>query len=177
MDAAIRWRTPDTTITIDSLTGLVTPRFPSGSARIQAGVFGRDTIVSTIAGLTLTLTEKADSITLLTGDSLDVLQDTATATIRTRFVRGTPVVGVATRPAALRIIEPAPADSPAVRFLSGRVADSVMSDGAGGTSSQLRALRGRTPPDRVVVEVTAHRASGEAIPGSAKRIVIRYRHQ
>jgi hypothetical protein len=177
VDVAIRWRTPDTTVAIDSVTGLVAPLASSGSARIQAAVFGKDTIVTTLAALTLTLTARADSLVLTTPDSLDLAHDTSTAVIRTRFLGGAPAVGIFNRPLALRIVEPAPADSPAVAFRSGRTADSTNADQTGATASTLRAVRGRQPPDRVVVELAARRADGQPIPGSGHRIVIRFRHQ
>lgn len=177
VDAPIRWRTPDTTITIDSVTGLVTPRFAAGTARVQAGVFGQDTIVTTIGGLLLTLTAKADSLVLTTADSITLTQDTATATIRTRFLGGSPATGVLGRPLSLRIVEPAAVDSPAVAFASGRTADSTNSDQTGATTNLIRAVRNRTPPDRVVVELNARRADGQLIPGSGRRVVIRFLHQ
>lgn len=177
VDATIRWRTPDTTVTVDSVTGLVTPLFAAGTARIQAAVFGLDTIVTTIGGVTLTLTAKADSVALTTADSITLTQDTATATIRTRFLGGTPAVGILGRPLGLRIIEPAAVDSPTVAFASGRVSDSTNSDQTGATTTLVRAVRNRTPPDRVVVELQARRADGEPIPGSGRRVVIRFLHQ
>jgi hypothetical protein len=36
--ATIRWSTPDTTVTVDELTGLVTGAAPSGTGRVQASV-------------------------------------------------------------------------------------------------------------------------------------------
>lgn len=38
VSAEIRWATPDTTVTVDSLTGLVTALAASGSGRVQASI-------------------------------------------------------------------------------------------------------------------------------------------
>ena len=81
------------------------------------------------------------------------------------------------RPVTFRIIDPVPADSPAVAFPSGRVADSLTTGANGIATGTIRGVTGRAVPDRAVVEINARRASGELIPGSGLRIVIRFRHQ
>jgi len=50
IDAAIRWRTADSTISVDSLLGLVTAILPSGTGRVQAvaGTLRSDFITFTL---------------------------------------------------------------------------------------------------------------------------------
>lgn len=176
--ATIRWRTPDTTVTLDSVTGIVTARLAAGTARVQAAVFGTDTIASSLGGLTFNLTAHADTLVLVSADSIDVARDTVGTPLRVRLAAGAAATtGVGGRPVSFRVIDPAPADSPAVAFSSSRVADSIPTDGTGAAAATVRGVKGRAVPDRAVVEIDAYRASGAAIPGSRRRIVIRFRHQ
>ena len=175
--ANFRWRTPDSTVTLDSLQGIITARLAAGSARVQVGVFGKDTIVTSLGGLSFTLTARADTVVLLSADSVDVPKDLVGSPIRLKLTGGAAQTGGAGRPVSLRIIDPAPADSPAVTFASGRVADSLTTDATGSTGSTVRGVAGRPVPDRAVVEINAYRASGLPIPGSRRRVVIRFLHQ
>jgi len=51
VEVAVRWRTPDTTISVGETTGLVTGLFP-GEGRVQAAV-GNDELVSTFVRVTV----------------------------------------------------------------------------------------------------------------------------
>lgn len=173
----LRWLTPDTTVALDSATGLVTPRAATGTARIQVGIFGIDTVVTAPSSLVLTLTAKADTLLLLSPDSVEILRDRFdTAPIQLRLDGGSPLVPVVGRPVTFRVIEPAPSDSPAVVFASGRAADSLTTTTTGVTAT-VRGAPGRPIPDRAVIEINAWRATGAAIPGSGRRVVVRFRHQ
>jgi hypothetical protein len=177
----IRWRTPDTAaVTLDSLTGLVTARLASGTARFQAAVIGSDAntpMVSDLGAITLTLTPVADTLQLFGDDSLEVAaDDSVSAPLDARLLGGgNPVTG---RPLRFHIVEPAFAatDSPTVRLSSGTITDSTMSSFTGGPNIPVlvRRVATRPTPDRVVVEATARRASGDLIPGSGLRFVIRF---
>lgn len=176
--ADIRWLTPDTTIILGSTTGIVTPVGDTGTARIQVAVFGKDTLLSSLAGLTLTITRQVDSLVLAGPDSLTITRDTIDlASVQIQLLGGDPAVGVRTRPVSLRIVEPVPVDSPAVIFSSGRTRDSLMTAANGIVTGTVRAAKGRPVPDRAVVEAYAFRADGTAIPGSGRRVVIRFLHQ
>lgn len=176
--AALTWRTVDTAaIAIDTVRGIVTALKATGTADVQIAVFGKDTLVSTPAGIKFTLTAQADTLRLDGVDSLTVTRDTVGIQVRVALEGGTPRVGVIGRPVALRLIEPAPVDSPAVAFLSGRTADSLTTGTNGLATATVRGVKGRVVPDRAVVEINAYRASGEKIPGSGRRIVIRFLHQ
>ncbi|MEZ4457670.1 MAG: hypothetical protein R2882_14145 [Gemmatimonadales bacterium] len=171
------WLTPDTTVVLEE-TGLVTPATDSGSARIQVGVFGQDTVLTSLSGLLLTLTRRADSLTLTTADSVTIARDTVdNARIDVTMFGGDPAAGVRSRPVIFRIVDPAPADTPAVIFSNGRAADSAMTSATGTVSATVSGNRRRPIPDRAVVEIVARRADGTLIPGSERLVVVRFLHQ
>lgn len=176
IDVPIQWLTADTTVTLDQ-TGLVTPKQASGTAHILVGVFGKDTLLSNPDSLVLFLTERADSLRLAGPDSLDVAAGTqASPPLEVALVAaGT---GVSGRPIGFAIVDPVQGDKPDVVLRTLKVRDSLLSGSTGAPSSPMtiRVATGRTPPDRVVVEATAYRATGEAIPGSGIRFVVRFRH-
>jgi hypothetical protein len=174
--ADFRWRSPDSTVAVDSSLGLITALVDTGTARIQAALFGRDTLLSILDSLRFTLTAAADSGVLTTPDSITVASDTTTTVMSFQLLGGNPPVGVAGRPVSFRIVEPSPPDS-AVVFGSGRVRDSVLTGTTGVATLTIRGRSGRTIPDRVVVEIDARRASGALIPGSGRHVVIRFLHQ
>ncbi len=176
--AQLRWRSPDTTVTVNETTGLVQSNSgATGTARIQVGVFGSDTIVTSLTGLTITLTGRADTVHLVGDDSLTVTRDTETTSFQILAAAGTELTGVPQRPITARIIEPVPVDSPTVVFQSGRVNDSLMTANNGIATFTVRNLPNRPVPDRAVVQIRARRANGQEIPGSGRTLVIRFLHQ
>ena len=180
VDADVVWRTPDTTVTLDSAHGTITALQDAGTARVQVAVFGQDTLATKIDALLFTLTPKADTLLLTGADSLTATVDTlGTAPLGVRLMGGTPLTAVRGRPITFRIIDPAPADSPRVVFSSNRIVDSAVTTttGSPAVSPSVRGVRGRTAPDRAVVEINAYRANGALIPGSRRRVVIRFLHQ
>lgn len=180
VDVPLVWRTADTTVSLDETTGDITARQPTGTARVQVAAFGQDTLVSSADGLVFTLTGRADSLRLVGPDSLEIRRDADTsAALDVRLVRLPEGAGVAGRPIGFRVVDPPPAGDTVVVLGRGLAADSVLSSPTGATPTPVRvwARAGRTPPDRVVVEATAFRASGAPIPGSGTRFVIRFLHE
>jgi len=180
--AVLAWRTPDTTITVDSATGAITAKYPTGQGRVQVAVVGSKPLATDLAKLVFTLTAPADTLDLAGPDSLDARID-ATGVQITGFtlLGGDPLAPVALRPISFRIVDPAPADSPTVVLTNRatkKVADSTSTDANGVAGPMLVVgAANRTPPDRVVVEVNAYHASGDKIPGSGRQIVVRFLHQ
>lgn len=175
VDVPIQWLTADTTVTLDQ-TGLITPLQATGTAHVQVGVIGKDTLLSGPDDLVFSLTEPADSLRLAGPDSVDVAAGAQTSPpLEVALVAAG--AGVSGRPIGFAIVEPIQGDRPDVVLRTLKVRDSVLSASSGAPQSPMtvRAASGRTPPDRVVVEVTAYRANGEAIPGSGVRFVIRFR--
>ena len=174
----LSWLTPDTTVAVDP-SGLVTPLQSSGMARIQVGVLGKDTLLSAADNLTFTLTPYADSLRLLGSDSLEVETDAdVSPALDVALVDTAAQAGVPGRPIGFAIVEPAADSASPVVLRTSKVRDSALSGPSGGpaTPMTVQAARGKTPPDRVVVEVTAYHATGAPIPGSGRRIVIRFLH-
>jgi hypothetical protein len=177
VDAAFRWRTPDTVIAVDSTRGTVTALLSSGTGRVQAALFGKDSIFSILDSLKFTLTAVADTGFLTTADSIDVPIDVSPTAISFKLEGGTPRTAVSGRPITFSIIEPVPADTPVVIFASGRAKDSTITATTGIATISVGGRTGKTIPDRAVVEINAYRATGAKIPGSGKRVVIRFLHQ
>lgn len=175
--AEFRWRSPDTTIAVDSALGIVTGLTDVGTARVQAALFGSDTLLSILDSLTFTLTAMADTGFSTTPDSITISVDTVATSIAFTLEGGTPRQPVAGRPVTFIIVDPAPADTPVVMFLSGRARDSTLTSAAGVATLTVRGRSGKTIPDRAVVEINAYRAAGALIPGSGQRVVVRFLHQ
>jgi len=181
VEASIVWRTtaPDTVASLDSLTGaLVGLRFPD-TVRVQVALAGQSEFSSDLSKLRFSITDRADTLELLSPDSLEVPTDAdTTSTIEVQLTQLVDTVPVAGRPVRFTIIEPAQSGDSTVVFLTGRWSDSLVTLPTGRVSTvRLLAVQNRTPPDRVVVQVTAYRPSGAPIPGSGRLIVVRFLHQ
>ena len=159
----IRWRTPDTTVGVDSVSG----RF--------WGVSGTSGKVQAVSGslvgplTTYSVRPFADTVDIpAAAESLFVaLADTASALLAPK------VLGPAAQPVAdARLIFTIifPADSSAL--LSGNVkADTVLSGGDGTPATPLRVRpSGATRPDSAIVKVEARRPSGAAVDTTTHRI-------
>jgi hypothetical protein len=180
--ATIVWRTPDTTLAVDSTSGTITGLYSTGKGRVQVAVVGSDAFVTGLENLAFTLTGPADTLLLTGADSLDAATDSLGTQITGLVLQGgTPLVGTVGRPVSFTIVDPAPVDSPAVVLTSSfslRVRDSTFTD-ANGLAGPLTVLafRGKRAPDRVVIRADALRASGDLIPGSGHLFVVRFLHQ
>ena len=160
----IRWRTLDSTLSIDSLTG----RLPGASAgtvgRVQA-VAG--TLVGPITQFTVRI--PADSVIITaTADSILVLTtDTASAQLPAK-VADSLGNGLSGRILSFAIVAPSPAGA----FLTDSVkADTVVTGGDGMALPVMRVRKaGLASGDSVIVQVDARRPSGAAVPGSGQRI-------
>jgi len=175
VDATIRFLTGDTTITVGESNGVVTARVATGTGRVQVVAFGEDSVASRLDTLRFTLTARADTLVLPT-DSVDVTVDTLGTALTAVLRGGTPLRPVEGRPITFRLVTPAAGDS-TVLFANHRGVDSATTTGAGQATVRLRGIPRRSVPDRAVVDVSAFRANGQAIAGSSRRIVVRFRHQ
>ncbi|MEO6066931.1 MAG: hypothetical protein ABIQ41_02975 [Gemmatimonadales bacterium] len=163
--ATIRWRTPDSTVAVDSMTG----RFwgvvlGDGNGRVQP-VSG-----SLVGALNLfTVRARADTLIIPLGaDSLVVTAaDTASAPLGPKVAKSDGT-GLANRRLIITLLTPT--DS-SVR-LSGDVAVDTILTGTGGVPAASFRLRrtGVAWPDSAVVKVEARRTSGAVVPGSGQKI-------
>jgi hypothetical protein len=165
--ATVIWRTPDTTATVDSITGVVTAVAP-GTARFQASVgsLTSDLISLTVLTPADTLAIVGDSIFTLTGDS--VVTPALTVSLQS-FATG----ALADRPVIYEIATPTPDTS--VTLTGGVLSDTVKtgSDGIVNTVSlSLNAAKIR--PDSAIIQVRAQRTHGAPIPGSGQRFIVRF---
>lgn len=171
--ADLRWRTPDTTVAVDSLSGLVTGR-AAGTGRVQA------TDGSLASGfVTFTVQAAVDSLAVTAPQALVVAPDApASAPLGTQLLGGVPPAPVAGRWVRYRVVDPVFADTAqrTIELSTGRLADSAVtgSDGAPTAVPTLRRIAGRAPPVQAVVEVEAARLSGRLVPGSGQRFVVQF---
>lgn len=161
----IRWRTPDTTVAIDSMTGRFTGLIAT-SGRVQA-VSG--SLVVPNPPLSFTVRPHADTlIVTAASESLAVVpSDSQSAGLAPKVATA---ADEAVADATLILTMVFPADSSAL--LTGNVkADTVLSGGAGGPATTIRVKQyGLVRPDSAVVQVEARRPSGAVVPGSGQKI-------
>ncbi|HVX89280.1 MAG TPA: hypothetical protein VG940_10165 [Gemmatimonadales bacterium] len=161
----VRWRTPDTTVAIDSVTGRLTGLF-TGTGRIQA-VSGSLVVPNPPLSFAVrpradTLIVAADSLAIVAGDSQSAVLAPKVAT----------AAAAAVQDATLILTLVFPADSSAL--LNGTVkADTVLTGASGEPAVSLRVKQhGAVRPDSAVVQVEARRPSGAVVAGSGQVIRI-----
>ncbi|MGH7534150.1 MAG: Ig-like domain-containing protein [Gemmatimonadales bacterium] len=169
--AEVAWRTPDATITVDPVTGLVTGVSP-GTGRVQAvsGSLTSDFV-------TLSVIAPADTV-IIVGDSIFTVPagPTSAPALVTRLESLAPAGPLATRPVIYRIISPDPTTPPlAVELSDGTQADTVLTATDGTVSTvTVRRTAGGTAPVTAIVEVSARRTRGAAVPGSGQRFTVSF---
>jgi uncharacterized protein YjdB len=161
----IRWRTPDTTVAIDSITGRLTGLF-TGTGRIQAS---SGSLVVPNPPLALTVRARADTLIVAT-DTLQVTSGDSQSAVLAPKVATAAEAGVADATLILTMVFPA--DSSAL--LDGTVkADTVLTATSGEPATALRVKQhGAVRPDSAVVQIEARRPSGAVVPGSGQRILV-----
>lgn len=163
----IRWRTPDTTLAIDSVTGRLTGLIAT-TGRIQAVsgslVIPNPPLLFNIRPRadTLVLTAATESLTVAAGDSQSVGLGPKVTT----------AAAVGVQDATLIFTMLFPADSSAL--LNGTVkGDTVLTGASGDPATTIRVKQhGAVRPDSAVVQVEARRPSGAVVPGSGQRILV-----
>jgi hypothetical protein len=165
--ATVIWRSPDTTVSVDSITGLVIGNV-AGTARVQASVgsLSSDLVSLTVLARADTLAIVGDSSFTLTGDSLI---SPPLATILQSFTAG----ALADRPVIYEITTPT-ADT-AVTLTGGVLSDTVQTGSDGTVTSETLTLNSaKVRPDSTIVTVRANRTHGEPVPGSGQRFIVRF---
>jgi hypothetical protein len=165
--AAVIWRSPDTTVSVDSISGLVIGNV-AGTARVQASVgsLSSDLVNLTVLARADTLGIVGDSIFTLTGDSLI---SPPLATILQSFATG----ALAERPVIYEITTPT-ADT-AVTLTGGVLSDTVQTGSDGTVTSEALTLDpAKVRPDSTIITVRANRTHGEPVPGSGQRFIVRF---
>jgi hypothetical protein len=168
-DAVITWRTPDTTVTVDSLTGLVTGLFP-GTGRVQA-VEG--SLASELE--TFNIVYHPDTL-IIVGDSVVTVAPTDLASVPLVVSVQSfspPGTVVPSWPVVYSIVSPPDTGVHTVE-LPGAVLTDTLSTGTDGTVSTviLNRVSGIAQPDTAIVQVQTSRSSGELVPGSGQRFIV-----
>jgi hypothetical protein len=162
----IRWRTPDTTIALDSVTGRVTNRVGAGSGRVQATYAGFTTDFATF-----TIVPRADTL-VVRPDTLVVLVDSTLSppldALDSSFTVGTQAGR------RLTYLVTSPTDG-SVALNGGVQVLGVTTSGAGVPIPSVTLTRVVRPsPTLATVEVRSYRPSGLLVPGSGQQIAVRF---
>jgi len=169
--AALRWRTPDTTVAVDSITGLFTGRFvTSAGGRVQptAGSLVGPIVNFTVLAHADTLVVPADA------DSLFVAPADSQSAVLGATIMRFDSTALANRTMIVRLVTPLDStvwiDGPAIPDTVKVLADTTLT-GATGTTLLRVKVRG-TRPDSAVVEFEGRHISDAPIAGSGQRITI-----
>jgi hypothetical protein len=172
--ADIRWVATDTSLAVDSATGLVTARVPCTGCGVRAHVGALYT-----GPITLRVLTGADTLAVGPQDLTVPSGTAASAALEARLLGGTPpTTGVAGRRLVYTVVAPLFAD-PAqrtVELLPGALVDTTLTgpDGAPATPVTLQRIAGVAAPESAVVQVDAQRLSGRPVPGSGQRFTVRF---
>ena len=167
----LRWRTPDTTVAVDSLTGTFTGlHVTSGGGRVQP-------IAGSLVGKLLLFTVLDHADTLMIPAAVDTVLVAAADTMSALFgaaIAKFDATGLANRTMIVRLVTPLDGtvvfDSPAIVDSLNVLADTVLTQANGTTLLRVK-VRG-TRPDSAVVEFEGRHISDTPIAGSGQRIRI-----
>jgi len=178
VSAPVWWRSPDTTIHVDSATGMVSGLTVSDTARVQALVGTKDPIISDL--FPLVVTPFADTLAQTSAARVTVETNrTASEALIVTISHQTPPTRVKSFPLTYRVIEPvfASLDDRTVEFTGGKLTVTACS-GPTGTplvATVLNRRANKTQPDSAIVEVTAVHPDGSAVPGSGRRFTVLFK--
>jgi hypothetical protein len=164
--AEITWQAPDTTLTVDPATGVITGVFP-GVGRVQA-------FAGLLASSLMQFTVTARVDTLIVTDSVFTVPAGANSPpLVTQLQSFTPPGPVADRPVVYAITSPPVVGTPTVE-LPGNVQTDTLPTGTDGAVSSVTLNRVLTvaQPDTAIVEVRAFRPDGSLVPGSGQRFIV-----
>lgn len=169
--APIIWRAPDSTVTIDSLTGRATAVYPSVSGRVQART---GTLVSDV--VTFSTYPRSDTIIIDSAADTTTMQptDSVSGALVASLQSLAPAGGSFNR--RLTYTLTSPADSSVT--LDGGLLTVTVSTGVDGTPSAQVHLHktAAAAPDSALVTVGAVRPSGTIVPGSGQTFTVHILH-
>ncbi|MGH7514392.1 MAG: Ig-like domain-containing protein [Gemmatimonadales bacterium] len=169
--AAVTWVSVDPTATVDPASGVLTGLSP-GSARVQATVGSLGSSLITFA-----VVPAADTL-VLAGDSVFTtsLSTPTLPTFTTVLFSFNPPGPVPSHAIVYAITSPDPLITPpsVVLATNSQVADTIGTDTGGATAASLTLVAGTTPPDSVIVTVSATHIRGAVVAGSGQRFILRF---
>jgi hypothetical protein len=166
--AEINWRTPDVTLSVDPLSGVITGLTP-GTGRVQA-------ITGLLASELLEFTVIARADTLIVTDSVfTVAPGVATSPPLVAALQSfSPAGPLAERPVIYAVTSPAGVVPSPVVLSTGVVTDTLMTGTDGAVSSVTLNRVDIAQPVTAIVEVRAERTRGSAVPGSGQRFIVTF---
>ena len=173
--ATIRWRTPDTTIAVDSASGRLAGLLQGATGRVQAR---SGSLISDI--LTFAVIPRADTLAITGVDTLRVLSGvTASGPLLAQLRSNDTTAGLGGRRLLYSITEPVFPD-PAARTVELTGGGLTFSAGTldDGTPDSVMVISrvGPANPDSAIVTVSAMHLSGLPVAGTGQRFVIRFDH-
>jgi Big-like domain-containing protein len=169
--ATVTWVSVDPTATVDAATGVLTGLSP-GSARVQATVGSLGSSLITFA-----VVPAADTL-VIAGDSVFTtsLSTPALPTFTTVLFSFNPPGPVPSHAIVYAITSPDPLITPpsVVLATNSQVADTIGTDAGGAAAASLTLAAGTTPPDSVIVTVSATHIRGAVVAGSGQRFILRF---
>lgn len=173
VNAPVWWRSPDTTVHVDSATGRTTGLLISDTARVQAVVGSKNPLISDF--IPLVVTPAADTLAQSSAARITVDNGVLSSLpLLVTISRKSPAAPVKSFPLVFRVIAPAFASSDVrtVEFPGGKLSLTVCSGASGTASTTLTRRANQTQPDSAVVEVTARHPDGSAVAGSGYRFTV-----
>jgi hypothetical protein len=164
--AAVTWRAPDATLTVDQATGVITGVSP-GPGRVQAfaGLLGSSL-------LSFNVVPRADTL-IVTDSVFTVPPATNSPPLVVQLQSFTPAGPVASRPVAYAITSPPVVGTPTVVLPGDVQADTLLTGTDGAVSSvTLNRVLTVAQPDTAIVTVSAFRPDGSLVPGSGQRFIV-----
>lgn len=170
--AEVRWATPDTGFTVDSVTGAASTALTAGTLRVQART---GSLVSALE--VLEVHRRSDTLRLTDSTSLTVAaSDSASGELVAAVQSLTPdTAGISNTRILFEVVDTAVARGK-VHFAGNVLALRVTtgSDGKPSTPVTLRRGSGATAPLTVQVRVSAKRPSGAVVPGSGQTLSVNF---
>lgn len=174
LDVPVIWLGLDSTLAVDSTSGLITGRF-TGSGRLVARATDLYSSIVTFAVLA-----RVDTVIQVSADTQTVAAaDSLSKELTVRLEGGAPAAPVGGRRIVYDIVSPVFSDTAArtVEFQSGGLQARPTTTSTGGPlpAPKLRRIAGRVAPDSATVVVNVYRpAGGGTVPGSGQRFTVRF---
>ena len=165
--ADVAWSAPDTTLTVDPATGVITGVSP-GPGRVQA-------FVGQLASSLVQFTVIARADTLIVTDSVFTVAPgvLASAPLVAHLQSHNPTAVLPERPVVYAVTSPPDVGPHTVELPGGVLTDTVNTGTDGAVSSvTLNRVSSIAQPDTAIVEVRAFRTRGAPVPGSGQRFIV-----
>jgi hypothetical protein len=164
--AAVTWRAPDPTLTVDPATGVITG-VSEGTGRVQA-------FAGNLASGLVQFSVIARADTLILTDSVFTVAPGGAASppLVAQLQSFNPAKALPDRPIVYAITDP-PEVVPHLVELPGGVLTDTLPTGTDGAVSSVTLNRAAlAQPDTAIVEVSAFRTRGAPVPGSGQRFIV-----